>query len=59
MSEDRGRRVKDRRVDLLMERGEYDRIVKAVIGEQAKTGQPLSVSEWIREACRRRLEGDD
>ena len=34
----------------------YAEVVRATAREQVETGKTVSVAEWIREACRQRLE---
>jgi len=33
----------------------YAEVVRAAAREQAATGETVSVAEWVREACRKRL----
>lgn len=36
----------------------YAEVVRAAAREQAEKGVSVSVAEWVREACRRRLQQD-
>ena len=44
------------RRNIWMEDDLWERVVKAALGEGVARGQPVSASEWVREAIEEKLE---